>query len=958
MRSSEGEVEMEIKEGEADNPKFEQKLFKTRFTTKGELDEHLKTYGSAAVIAKSYCLEPTAMKAEKISFPTIRRLISPQGKLNTRVETHNSGAEYEIGFTAEKELTEHCEIHRSGHETPDTEIEMKPDVGDVSGEPKLDEKVFICTTERELEKYQEMHRYEEVVPETLQSKALPLKSYEPLSPNISIKEEEKPQEKQDTNPFRMNETQWETNLRDLCDQTFINSGFLTSDMKGHESALEPNVKDPVINMNETCSMRHEPRPNMLVDASFQTSTMDARPCNLWEPASIDPKNRNPQMTMRARPCNLWEPASIDPKNKNPQMTEHRSYQTPYFKDLVISVNEVDRKQTSYDMRHSSFTDCVWAPNTTQLCEDEALSDISNFSSYKTLPTIPQSDSEWDNSHLGNVDSSGSDNYSAQKLVCAHCREEELNRRLEKHNATGEILDIKAEALKSQDDGYKMSSDPDPEGTAEPEKSRNRHTQRLTGPSINQYKLCYKSFTENTSFNYRMAMHKLGGMRKCATTESGVNLEKPSAVSKHKYCFYHRSHIGALTKHFVTHSGEKSFQCDQCDKTFAVKCDLTQHLRTHCGEKPFQCDHCGNGFPSSSRLIRHLRTHSGEKPFQCDQCEKTFALTHHLTQHLRTHTGERPYRCDQCDKAYTETSSLTRHLESHSGEKPFQCHLCNKSYMRKDHLTRHLRTHSGEKPFQCDKTFVQKSDLTQNFRTQNGEKPFQCDQCDKAFAHKNALTVHFRTHSGAKPFQCTQCGKRFAQKGYLTHHLRTHSGEKPFQCDQCDKSFAHKNALTVHYRTHSGENPFQCDLCGKAFALKHQLSQYLRRHSGEKPYLCNKCSKAFTQKHQLTNHLRTHGEEKPYEHIKCEQRVTHNHHLTWHLKKYSGQKAYQCAQCNKAFAQKGHLTEHIRTHTGEKPFQCDQCEKTFTHKGSLTWHLRTHSGEKPFKCNQCDKAFTD
>ena len=121
-----------------------------------------------------------------------------------------------------------------------------------------------------------------------------------------------------------------------------------------------------------------------------------------------------------------------------------------------------------------------------------------------------------------MDSFGSDHYSAQKLACAHCREEELNCRVDKDNATEKISDIKVNTEKLEDEGYKMCSEPNPEGFPQPEKSLDQHTQRFTGSYIYQCKLCCKSFTESVSFNYHMVMHEFMGMRKCATIEGRVN----------------------------------------------------------------------------------------------------------------------------------------------------------------------------------------------------------------------------------------------------------------------------------------------------------------------------------------------------------------------------------------------------------------------------------------------------
>ena len=55
----------------------------------------------------------------------------------------------------------------------------------------------------------------------------------------------------------------------------------------------------------------------------------------------------------------------------------------------------------------------------------------------------------------------------------------------------------------------------------------------------------------------------------------------------------------------------------------------------------------------SELGRHKWIHDGEKSYQCDICNKKFIDKSVLVVHMGIHTGGKPYQCDECNKKFEE-----------------------------------------------------------------------------------------------------------------------------------------------------------------------------------------------------------------------------------------------------------------------------------------------------------------
>ncbi|XP_006898892.1 PREDICTED: zinc finger protein 709-like [Elephantulus edwardii] len=367
-----------------------------------------------------------------------------------------------------------------------------------------------------------------------------------------------------------------------------------------------------------------------------------------------------------------------------------------------------------------------------------------------------------------------------------------------------------------------------------------HMKTLTGEKLHKCKECGITCGCSSSFIAQRRTHRQ--VKPYKQKQFRKVIDDTLTLTKHKKPQRRKALSASCLSEDLRNpsSGERPYECEECEKSFHCSSSLRKHGRLCSGERPYQCKECGKAFHCSSFFRKHLRAHSGKRRYECKECGKDFTRSSSLTTHLRTHSGEKPYQCKECGKAFFYSSSFTTHKRIHSGEKPFKCKECGKSFSDTSPFHRHVRTHKGERPYECtecQKAFSRPSHLTSHIRTHRGERPYECKECMKSFSWPSVLTRHIRIHSGERPFECKECGKAFSQSSSLSKHLRIHSGEKPYKCEECGKVFSCSSALTKHLRTHKGERPYECKECRQAFIWPSALTRHVRIHSQERAFEC-------------------------------------------------------------------------------------------------------------------------
>ncbi|XP_077492225.1 uncharacterized protein LOC144103356 [Amblyomma americanum] len=121
-----------------------------------------------------------------------------------------------------------------------------------------------------------------------------------------------------------------------------------------------------------------------------------------------------------------------------------------------------------------------------------------------------------------------------------------------------------------------------------------------------------------------------------------------------------------------------FSCDTCGALFPAQDLLEMHRSTMHPPRPqgrHRCAYCDFSRDSKSHDTRHGRTHTGDRPFVCEVCDKGFTRRWNLSRHMLMHLGQKPHQCPECGQRFSRGYLLARHRRQQHSPMAGLCSTC-------------------------------------------------------------------------------------------------------------------------------------------------------------------------------------------------------------------------------------------------------------------------------------------
>ena len=242
---------------------------------------------------------------------------------------------------------------------------------------------------------------------------------------------------------------------------------------------------------------------------------------------------------------------------------------------------------------------------------------------------------------------------------------------------------------------------------------------------------------------------------------------------------------------VHHRGTMPYRCMFCTLTFKTNTSFDRHVqKRHQNEKFYPCTFCEASFSAVGQLLSHVHTHTIEKPYKCNGCNKGFIASASLQRHeskcdrlacrhkdnFNSNTccsnasiGHSPCRSKHCCRC------IPRHIKQDCDSHPHLNACCSdiipccSEKLSRDHISRCIE--GNREAIRCRSG----RHCSSEYETANSHFSFSCSCCRLTFSRIGTLNCHLSIHGGSKLFKCRLCEQAFESGSRLRRHLLKHSG---------------------------------------------------------------------------------------------------------------------------------------------------------------------------------------
>jgi uncharacterized C2H2 Zn-finger protein len=459
--------------------------------------------------------------------------------------------------------------------------------------------------------------------------------------------------------------------------------------------------------------------------------------------------------------------------------------------------------------------------------------------------------------------------------------------------------------------------------------------------------------------------------------SKLSADKHIKMAKHKCeeCPRMFVKLSSLEMHKLSHSNEKLFTCEICQRTFKYNTSLSRHVREQ---------HLGRGRKSVSSTLDG-KQHNEQESSQEDSSEKGENIVEVTT---RSHEAfneysnvtlsvnskeDRFHQCALCDEVFVKHSKWLKHKQTHNHDMSFTCKICSKCFMYKSSFTRHVREqHFGlSRNSNSSNSSRVKHKLHKDIEEKAAESNVSEERSSSTLQtastlHMNKKDNFIENQSGLQDAEQDEKMSDSTQGEPEVPYDKLQNSPAEFTCEICETPFKHKPSLIRHvkeqhyglgrkrFRENFDENQTEanCDMMNdnsenrvdcdydpdKQTVENGTFSVVLETLLSDQQRNENECSSEM----QLNELNELNGVEAKSEHFVTSDINVENSNM-------SAEEAeevnvfYMCDDCPRIFPCRADLEKHKRVHSLvhsiEQSFSCEICKQTFKYNASLKRHVK-------------------